>query len=157
MQGAPEHYLLYDLRALCLLHASQAQGALDDAMQCTKLRPDWWVVGKARALVDPHVAVGWARLLPPPLPPSSLPPPTPQSALGPTSGSAAGAMVLCRARGWARLGAAQLGLGHYQAALAAYKKGLRLQPGAPDMELGLQEAGELAQSRGGRRDAVHHE
>jgi stress-induced-phosphoprotein 1 len=66
-------------------------------------------------------------------------------------------MVLRRARGWARLGAAQLGLGHYQAALAAYKKGLRLQPGAPDMELGLQEVGELAQSRSGRRDAVHHE
>lgn len=37
----PQDFLLYDLRAACCLHTHQAEQALDDAMLCTKLNPDW--------------------------------------------------------------------------------------------------------------------
>lgn len=41
------------------------------------------------------------------------------------------------ARGWARLGAAQLCLGHVQAAESAYKRGLLLNPDNEEMVAGL--------------------
>lgn len=62
----------------------------------------------------------------------------------------------CRARGWARLGAAQLCLGHPRAALAAYERGLALSPGSAEMQLGARLAAEGQAAAGERRRAVRH-
>ncbi len=63
----------------------------------------------------------------------------------------------CRARGWARLGAAQLCLGHMRASLSAYSRGLQLDPGNAEMKLGLQLAqGAPAAGPADRRRAIHH-
>ena len=37
----PGSFLAYDLRAACSLQAGRHEQALDDAMHCTKLNPDW--------------------------------------------------------------------------------------------------------------------
>ena len=62
----------------------------------------------------------------------------------------------CRARGWARLGAAQLCLGHPRAALSAYQRGLQMSPGSAEMQLGARLAGDNLAAAGGRRTAVRH-
>lgn len=64
--------------------------------------------------------------------------------------------LLCRPRGWARLGAAQLCAGHVRAAVSAYKKGLELQPGSAEMQLGLELAQQALVAQGNRRAAEHH-
>lgn len=66
------------------------------------------------------------------------------------------ALALCRARGWARLGAAQLCLGHPRAAAAAYRRGLELEGSNKEMRLGLELAQAALVSSAGRRKAVHH-
>ncbi len=38
---APGGFLAYDLRAACCLAAGRHEQALDDAMRCTKLNPEW--------------------------------------------------------------------------------------------------------------------
>ena len=63
----------------------------------------------------------------------------------------------CRARGWARLGAAQLCLGHLRASLSAYRRGLQLDPGNTEMQLGVQLAqAAAAAGPADRRRAMHH-
>lgn len=37
----PQGFMLYDLRAACSLHTGKLEQALDDAMYCTKLNPEW--------------------------------------------------------------------------------------------------------------------
>lgn len=63
----------------------------------------------------------------------------------------------CRARGWARLGAAQLCLGHPRPALAAYQRGLALSPGNEEMRRGEALAEEHVRASAGRRRAQHHD
>ena len=41
IHSAPSTSIYYDLRAACLLHSNNVTQALDDAMNCTKLNPDW--------------------------------------------------------------------------------------------------------------------
>lgn len=62
------------------------------------------------------------------------------------------------ARGWARLGAAQLCLGHVQAAESAYKKGLSLDPGNEELIAGLSLAqrGLKVRRNTARRQATVH-
>jgi hypothetical protein len=60
----------------------------------------------------------------------------------------------CRARGWARLGAAQLMLGHPRASMSAYTRGMQLDPGSEEMALGLQLARAALEAQGNRREAV---
>ncbi|KAL4421061.1 hypothetical protein ABPG77_001356 [Micractinium sp. CCAP 211/92] len=94
-------WLALDLRAACCLQRGRHDLALDDAMQCTKLNPDW-------------------------------------------------------ARGWARLGAAQLCLGHARAAASAYRQGLSLDGGSREMQLGLKLAQAALAAQGSRRKAMRH-
>ena len=61
-----------------------------------------------------------------------------------------------RARGWARLGAAQLCLGHPRASLSAYQRGLQLAPGSGEMQLGAQLAEAALAAQAGRRKAERH-
>ena len=63
--------------------------------------------------------------------------------------------MLCRSRGWARLGAAQLCCGHATAAASAYEKGLTLDAANEEMKLGLTLARNAVNSRGNRRAAMH--
>ncbi len=42
-EEAPQGWLAYDLRALCCLQMGRHQQALEDAMRCTQLNPDWCV------------------------------------------------------------------------------------------------------------------
>lgn len=65
--------------------------------------------------------------------------------------------LLCRSRGWARLGAAQLCLGHPTAAASAYAQGLRLDPKNDEMLSGMELAKKAGHARGGhiRRAAMH--
>jgi predicted Zn-dependent protease len=37
----PDSFIVFDLRAACCLHSGKHEQALDDAMQCTKLNPEW--------------------------------------------------------------------------------------------------------------------
>lgn len=62
-----------------------------------------------------------------------------------------------RARGWARLGAAHLCLGHARAALSAYERGLQLSPGSREMQLGAELARERLAAAGDRRKAMRGE
>lgn len=39
--AAPEGFLAYDLRAGACLASGRYEQALDDAMRCTKLAPEW--------------------------------------------------------------------------------------------------------------------
>ncbi|KAG7671582.1 hypothetical protein NADE_000775 [Nannochloris sp. 'desiccata'] len=61
------------------------------------------------------------------------------------------------ARGWARLGAAQLCLGHPTAAASAYTQGLTLDPKNEEMLTGMELAKRAGNIRGGnnRRAAIH--
>ena len=61
-----------------------------------------------------------------------------------------------RARGWARLGAAQLCMRHARAAAAAYERGLALDPDSGEMRAGLDLARAAEAERGARRAAEHH-
>ena len=67
------------------------------------------------------------------------------------------ARAVCRPRGWARLGAAQLCLGHHRAAESAYQSGLALDAGSAEMQLGLQLAQAAAAGRGKQRRAAMHD
>lgn len=62
-----------------------------------------------------------------------------------------------RARGWARLGAAQLCLGHPTAAASAYIQGLKLDPKNEEMLTGMELANRASKIKGGtkRRAAMH--
>lgn len=62
---------------------------------------------------------------------------------------------LFRSRGWARLGTAQLCLGHARAAVTAYEKGLQLDATNHEMQLGLALAKQALDVRGNRRAAMH--
>ena len=42
-EEAPQGWLAFDLRALCCLQTGRHQQALEDAMRCTQLNPEWWV------------------------------------------------------------------------------------------------------------------
>ncbi|KAI3430257.1 hypothetical protein D9Q98_004853 [Chlorella vulgaris] len=98
----PDGFIVFDLRAACCLHSGKHEQALDDAMQCTKLNPEW-------------------------------------------------------ARGWARLGAAQLCMGHMRASVSAYRQGLELDPASSEMQLGLKMAQQAqAAVPQDRRKAMHH-
>lgn len=63
-----------------------------------------------------------------------------------------------RARGWARLGAAQLCLGHPTAAASAYVQGLKLDSKNEEMLTGMELANRASKKKGGtkRRAAMHH-
>lgn len=61
-----------------------------------------------------------------------------------------------RARGWARLGAAHLCLGHARAAASAYRQGLSLDASSREMRLGLQLAQAAVAAQGDRRKAMRH-
>lgn len=61
-----------------------------------------------------------------------------------------------RARGWARLGAAQLCLGHSRAALSAYQRGLQLDPDSVEMQRGAQLAAAGQAGVEDRRRAMRH-
>lgn len=37
----PDSFIVFDLRAACSLHSGRHDEALDDALLCTKLNPDW--------------------------------------------------------------------------------------------------------------------
>lgn len=37
----PDSFIVYDLRAAACLHSGRHEQALDDAMHCTKLNPEW--------------------------------------------------------------------------------------------------------------------
>lgn len=66
--------------------------------------------------------------------------------------------LFCRARGWARLGAAQLCVGHPTAAASAYARGLTLDPRSEEMLEGMEmakRAGDRAGHGKHRRAAVH--
>jgi tetratricopeptide (TPR) repeat protein len=176
--GKPGSFIVFDLRAACCLHSGKHDQALDDALLCTKLNPDWWAGPAHRtnfllrspllikllrlpgaALVGgPGIlsvaAKGWWPATPhgtrPQFrcsdfcgcrPPPPLPPRLPSSR---------------RARGWARLGAANLCLGRQRAAMAAYRRGLELSPGHAEMALGLQLAQQAVLAQGDRRKAMHH-
>ena len=41
MEDAPEALLAYDLRAAACLGAGRHEQALDDALRCTTLNPEW--------------------------------------------------------------------------------------------------------------------
>ena len=41
LEEQPGSCLAYDLRAACSLQAGRFEQALDDAMHCTKLSPEW--------------------------------------------------------------------------------------------------------------------
>lgn len=43
-EKAPQGWLAFDLRALCCLQMGRHQQALEDAMRCTQLNPEWWVL-----------------------------------------------------------------------------------------------------------------
>lgn len=43
-------WLALDLRAACCLQRGRHDLALDDAMQCTKLNPEWWAGCEAARL-----------------------------------------------------------------------------------------------------------
>ncbi|KAL4422512.1 hypothetical protein ABPG75_008709 [Micractinium tetrahymenae] len=60
------------------------------------------------------------------------------------------------ARGWARLGAAHLCLGHARAAASAYRQGLGLDGGSREMQVGLQLAQAALAAQGDRRKAMRH-
>lgn len=61
-----------------------------------------------------------------------------------------------RSRGWARLGAAQLCMGHPTAAASAYSQGLKLDPKNEEMMVGLELAKRALERTGKhRREAVH--
>lgn len=62
-----------------------------------------------------------------------------------------------RARGWTRLGVAQLCMGHARAAASAYRKAIELEGagGSREMQLGLQLAGQALAGQGDRRAALH--
>jgi hypothetical protein len=68
-------------------------------------------------------------------------------------------LTFCRSRGWARLGASQLCMGHPTAAASAYTQGLRLDPKNDEMLTGMELAKRAARSRGvnNRRAAIHDE
>lgn len=96
----PQCYVAYDLRSYCSLQHRDIHQALNDALQCTRLRPTW-------------------------------------------------------ARGWARLGAAELCNDHVNAAISAYAKGLRLKEGDKELQSGLKLAQETSRWRGReRREAM---
>lgn len=42
-EEAPQGWLAFDLRALCCLEMGRHPQALEDALRCTQLNPDWWV------------------------------------------------------------------------------------------------------------------
>lgn len=69
------------------------------------------------------------------------------------------ALPTCRPRGWARLGAAQLCMGHYRAAVSAYKKAIEIEggSGSREMQLGLQLAAEALAGQGADRRAAMHD
>lgn len=50
-EEAPGSFLAFDLRAACCLAAGRHEQALEDALRCTMLNPDWCVEGPAAARV----------------------------------------------------------------------------------------------------------
>lgn len=145
--AAPESFLAYDLRAAACLGAGRQEQALEDALRCTTLNPEWRVRrwwGLARLVLRPGRQGGLLHSERPPGGCRHSPsghPPSPDA---------------CRARGWARLGAAQLCGGHPRAALSAYQRGLQLAPGSGEMQLGAQLASAALAAQAGRRKVERH-
>ena len=139
---SPEHFALYELRATYCLHAGRHEEALSDALRCTDLNAEWWAGqgGGGDWMRECMHSTATTCASPPAQPPS---PPTP---LWP----------LHRARGWARLGAAQLCCGHARAAVSAYMRAQELGAGGADVQRGLKLAQETLLRQGGRRLAQPH-
>ena len=166
-QASPDSFLAYDLRAAACLAAGQFPQALEDALRCTALAPEWCAGlaepagvrrlflrqrgagseaggsrGRQRAALAPCRRAAGTPAASPPL--RGVPQPVPPPA------------TTRRARGWARLGAANLCLDHARAALSAYERGLTLSPGNEEMQRGTALARERLATQGGRRKAQHH-
>jgi hypothetical protein len=134
----PNDYIAYDLRCLCALHCNDFSLALSDAIQCTTLNPTWYVVKLSRYFF-PFFFIFFNCIL------------------KFTKQNTSSNINKCRARGWARLGAAQLCMGHPTAAASAYTQGLRLEPKNEEMLMGMELAKRSGHARGGknRRAAMH--
>jgi hypothetical protein len=135
----PSSFVALDLAAFCALHTGNYQLALSTAIQCTALKPAWCAPPAARR-----------------------PPPAARRRLGSAVVGARArvnqcVLLRCRSRGWARLGAAQLCLGHHRAAVSAYQRGLDLEAGSQELQMGLQLAQRAAGGRDPQRRAAMHD
>lgn len=126
-------FVLHDLHAACLLRTRSYERALAEAELCTQLQESWWVGGRAGGQGERPLPEGCGHQ---------------QRSGGALPGMPGcltqlqrGAPPSCaqlprrRPRGWARVGAALLALGQYEAALAAYNDALGWSSGSPSEEV----------------------